>query len=174
MALITCPECGQSVSDKASVCIHCGFPLAEELNKGFLFCPYCGAKNENTVRVCKQCGKDIVFEEGEKKEVPNSLTSSSSTDIMDFTRTPTDSLSLQQAQYVQQQKMLDLQRQQMNSQARCPKCGSTSLSADKKGYGYGKAAVGALLVGPVGLLAGGIGANAHVCVCLNCGFKFKL
>ncbi|MBR5635797.1 MAG: zinc-ribbon domain-containing protein, partial [Pseudobutyrivibrio sp.] len=62
MALITCPECGQSVSDKASVCIHCGFPLAEELNKGFLFCPYCGAKNENTMRVCKQCGKDIVFE----------------------------------------------------------------------------------------------------------------
>lgn len=29
MALIKCPECGNNVSDKASVCIHCGFPLSE-------------------------------------------------------------------------------------------------------------------------------------------------
>lgn len=28
MALIVCPECGKQISDKASVCIHCGFPLA--------------------------------------------------------------------------------------------------------------------------------------------------
>ena len=27
MALISCPECGQQVSDKASACIHCGAPL---------------------------------------------------------------------------------------------------------------------------------------------------
>lgn len=25
--MIKCPECGQEVSDKASTCIHCGFPL---------------------------------------------------------------------------------------------------------------------------------------------------
>ena len=29
MALIKCPDCGQDVSDKAKVCIHCGCPLAE-------------------------------------------------------------------------------------------------------------------------------------------------
>ena len=27
MAMIQCPECGQSVSDKAEKCIHCGCPL---------------------------------------------------------------------------------------------------------------------------------------------------
>lgn len=27
MALIKCPECGKEVSDKAEVCIHCGYPL---------------------------------------------------------------------------------------------------------------------------------------------------
>lgn len=27
--IIKCPECNQQVSDKASVCIHCGFPLNE-------------------------------------------------------------------------------------------------------------------------------------------------
>ena len=28
MALIKCPECGKEVSDKAEICIHCGYPLA--------------------------------------------------------------------------------------------------------------------------------------------------
>lgn len=28
MALITCPECGREVSDRASACPHCGFPLS--------------------------------------------------------------------------------------------------------------------------------------------------
>ena len=27
MALIICPECNKEVSDKAKVCIHCGYPL---------------------------------------------------------------------------------------------------------------------------------------------------
>lgn len=27
MALITCPECGGLVSDKATTCIHCGYPM---------------------------------------------------------------------------------------------------------------------------------------------------
>lgn len=29
MALINCPECGKEVSDKASACIHCGYPLQD-------------------------------------------------------------------------------------------------------------------------------------------------
>lgn len=29
MALIKCPECNKEVSDKAVVCIHCGYPLQE-------------------------------------------------------------------------------------------------------------------------------------------------
>ena len=30
MALIKCPECGKEISDKANVCIHCGYPLNEQ------------------------------------------------------------------------------------------------------------------------------------------------
>lgn len=30
MALINCPECGQSVSDSAETCIHCGFRLKKK------------------------------------------------------------------------------------------------------------------------------------------------
>lgn len=38
MALIICPECGKQVSDKASVCIHCGFPISTiQNNKNEIF-----------------------------------------------------------------------------------------------------------------------------------------
>ena len=47
----------------------------------------------------------------------------------------------------------------MEDQIKCPKCGSTQLIANKKGFSLGKAAVGGLLLGGVGLLAGAIGNN---------------
>lgn len=53
---------------------------------------------------------------------------------------------------------------------RCSRCGSTSISADKKGFGVGKAVVGAALVGPLtGLVAGSSGSKKVRITCLNCG-----
>lgn len=56
---------------------------------------------------------------------------------------------------------------------KCPKCGSTSISADKKGFGIGKAVVGAAVAGPVGLVAGNINAKKVRITCLNCGHQWK-
>ena len=48
----------------------------------------------------------------------------------------------------------------------CPKCGSTSLSVNKKGYSFVKG----VLIGPLG---GTIGMNKLKVTCLNCGNVFK-
>ncbi len=56
---------------------------------------------------------------------------------------------------------------------KCPHCGSTSLSADKKGFGVGKAAVGAAIAGPIGLATGAKDSNKVILTCLNCGFQWK-
>lgn len=40
------------------------------------------------------------------------------------------------------------------TELKCPKCKSTNLTANTKGFGLGKAAVGGILLGPVGLLGG--------------------
>lgn len=56
---------------------------------------------------------------------------------------------------------------------KCPHCGCTSLSADKKGFGVGKAAVGAAIAGPIGLAAGAKDSNKVILTCLNCGFQWK-
>ena len=55
----------------------------------------------------------------------------------------------------------------------CPRCGSTQLTANKKGFGLGKAAAGGLLLGPVGLLGGFLGSNKVVITCLKCGHQWK-
>ena len=56
-----------------------------------------------------------------------------------------------------------------NGIACCPKCGSTSLTANKKGFGVGKAVIGTAVAGPIGLVSGNKGAKKVRITCLNCG-----
>lgn len=59
--------------------------------------------------------------------------------------------------------------QENNDTLYCPKCGSSQLVANKKGFGAGKALTGAVLTGGVGLLAGFIGSGKVKVTCLKCG-----
>ncbi|RGY95229.1 hypothetical protein [Clostridium sp. AM58-1XD] len=62
-----------------------------------------------------------------------------------------------------------------DNKAKCPRCGSTSLSANKKGFGVGKATIGTLAFGLVpGLLIGSVGSKMVEVTCLNCGKRFKI
>ena len=56
---------------------------------------------------------------------------------------------------------------------KCPKCSSTQLTANKKGFGLAKAAIGGLLTGGIGLLGGFIGSGKVKITCLNCGHSWK-
>ncbi len=73
-----------------------------------------------------------------------------------------------------QSKRERIKENRQNGVACCPKCGSTSLSANKKGFGVGKAVVGAALTGGIGLVAGNIGAKKVWVTCLNCGHRWKM
>ena len=178
MALIECPECGGKISDKAPVCIHCGFPLKEskeEYIQQIQYCPYCGKTNSIESTFCGYCGKSFMDTE-EKHDLVTVNANNEVMNIMEYKNDldlPSDIMQLQQAQILQQQRLLDEQRRQYDTQAKCPKCGSISLSGGKQGFGVGKAVAGAVLFGGVGLLAGGIGANKTVITCMNCGYKFK-
>lgn len=52
--LISCPECGKHISDKAKSCPECGYTLVDKI-----FCKYCGEKNDVDCVVCTSCGKQI-------------------------------------------------------------------------------------------------------------------
>lgn len=67
-----------------------------------------------------------------------------------------------------------LQELERNGQVYCPKCHSVSVTAEKKGFGVGKGALGLMLVGPkTGVVAGAMGSKKMVCTCLKCGYQWK-
>jgi predicted RNA-binding Zn-ribbon protein involved in translation (DUF1610 family) len=54
-----------------------------------------------------------------------------------------------------------------------PKCGSTRVTASEgTQFGFGKAAAGSLVLGPVGLLAGLLPTKSTFFKCLKCGCEF--
>jgi rubrerythrin len=60
------------------------------------------------------------------------------------------------------------------SAIRCPKCHSTQVTAQKQGFGLGKAVVGSVLTwSPGGLLGGFIRSRKIYLTCLKCGHRFK-
>ncbi|HEY9697058.1 MAG TPA: hypothetical protein V6D10_07330 [Trichocoleus sp.] len=56
---------------------------------------------------------------------------------------------------------------------RCPRCKSTQIMVQKKGFSGGNAIVGAVLLGPVGLAGGFIGANDINLTCMKCAYQWN-
>lgn len=64
MSLIKCPECNKEISDKATACPNCGFPI-QEINKpkfsntGYNICPKCGWID---IRIsnCPKCNTEMM------------------------------------------------------------------------------------------------------------------
>ncbi len=57
-----------------------------------------------------------------------------------------------------------------SGQVYCPKCLSTSVSINPKGFGFVRGATDAA----DGMIAGGIGSKKVICTCLKCGYKWKV
>ncbi|MEW4411282.1 zinc ribbon domain-containing protein [Clostridium sp. AN503] len=160
-----CPHCNAAIADDSIFCSFCGKRIPEPNDSSDLMdglrCPQCGAVVSADANFCTNCRSPL-----------------SETAIAEVKKR--NDLQLQQAQMQMQamtlkaqQEQLQIQKMQYDSMARCPRCGSTSLAGNKKGFGIGKAVVGAALVGPIGLVAGNLGAKKVLVTCLKCGKKFK-
>lgn len=60
---------------------------------------------------------------------------------------------------------------------RCPICGEIAnwrlVDETKKGFSVGKAAIGAVLLGPIGLVGGALGKKKRCYYCGKCGFNHE-
>jgi len=157
-----------------------------EVNTGIMYCTRCGKPNRDDSRFCGYCGHPFNTEIS-----PAAPTISK--EEMDLAYYKAN-LQMQQQQLIMQQQALELQqkeleearrhteqhdrelrlqKKQFDSMMKCPRCGSTSLSGNKKGYGIGKGLVGAAVFGPIGLVAGNLGSKKVIITCMKCGHKFK-
>ncbi|MGM9567338.1 MAG: helix-turn-helix domain-containing protein [Clostridia bacterium] len=146
-----------------------------------MFCTKCGRENRADSSFCGYCGNPFTSFVTDRTEI-GGLTKTD----MDLAyyranlQMQKKALQMQQMELEEKRKQtenqnrqLQLQHKQYEEMMRCPRCGSTSLSGNKKGYGIGKGVVGAAIFGPLGLVAGNIGSSKVVVTCMKCGHKFK-
>lgn len=73
-----------------------------------------------------------------------------------------------------QQRLVKEQEKIYKKMAKCPRCGSTSLSYDTKKLSIGRALVGGVIAGETGAIMGGLSSKKGYAVCLKCGKRWKL
>lgn len=175
MSLIQCPECGNSISDKAKQCIHCGYPIEDYIIQDNNEVVESIDKNN---RVCVINGKEYdltdafnAMERGEyldkvlKKMVPE-LASGPRVQltiaIMELGYVPPvfNSGDVLYEGTIMNYKERDaiVAEKRANSPVRCPKCKSTSIATTNRGYS---------------LVWGFIGSGKPMNVCQKCGYKWK-
>lgn len=163
MALIKCPECGNTISDKANICIHCGFPMdGNKTCSGNTFNvvlletgnvkpkiakfikDYSGYSPSEVFPMVSNLPyliyKNISFDEAEK--IKNSIIALGG-----------------KANIEEYNKERDTDRTHVfTEELRCPSCGSTQVSIGKRG---------------ATLTFGLIGSNKTVNRCGKCGYSWK-
>lgn len=177
MALIKCPECGNNVSDKSEICIHCGYPIKNMLNDH--------ENNNNENRICSINDKSYdlyhVLElirnrdndaanKSLKKNIPD-LSFRERTDLMCIMRV-TNKVPIEFSyqigremvsqifdQMVKEDKREKLRQKGIDpdAPAACPSCGSTQFSTLQRGHS---------------LIFGWLGSGEPQNVCQKCGYKW--
>lgn len=147
MALISCPECQQQVSEKSQNCIHCGYPIGEHLSnpenhfdiptyptdfaltgvvsRGLLY------GSALTCYYLHELNKDLLFDEGK-------LT------VQVFENGISFYASLLKHKQIHYSQIVDLKIEEVNSYS------------DKDKSVLGRAVVGGVLLGGVGAIVGGL------------------
>lgn len=151
-------------SSQVKICLNCGDILLAQAKR----CPTCGKKEKDLMLIDRD-NKEKISEI--KDNVPNPKGGKPAkwqTNLEIKSAIWNNSPEKKKEVIAERKKNAD-----EKGLACCPKCGSTSLSANKKGFGLGKAVVGGLLLSsPVGLLGGAIGKNKIEMYCMKCGNKF--
>ena len=134
-----------------------------------MYCPKCGKELPEGAQFCPTCGSSI----NQPELSPQSQDSSSPDQDI-------PSINLQGAAAEQQN-----QPPVPNEEIKCPRCGATGCTPQYKqnvsggGYGCCSGGLGALVLGPLGLLCGACGrsvksTNTLVWICPNCGHEFQV
>lgn len=74
----------------------------------------------------------------------------------------------------QEQRIRNQQEKYYRRLAKCPRCGSTSLSYDTKKLSIGRTLIGDAIAGAPGAILGGLSSKKGYAVCLKCGKRWKI
>ena len=172
MALISCPECGKQISDKAPACIHCGYPMQEQP-------PVTTATVSNSKKVAIPSFSEFSQQKIPAIKIVREVTGLGLAEAKEFVEQSApyiivkDELSQNQANLIAQKfQAVGVNAEIYDSAAPvsyvnpakdkdiicCPQCGSTEYHAGARGFS---------------LLTGFVGSGKTVLTCLKCGHRWK-
>jgi RNA polymerase subunit RPABC4/transcription elongation factor Spt4 len=198
-----CKECGSLLADDAKFCSNCGNKIddgeASELTKSKNtsytegVCHQCNSKLITArnlfgakVFICPNCNTNIksgicpvchskLLTQGALRCYSCGFSMSNNNNFVE--PTPTSSIKseieahqpIEAIQYSNPFKAVSTE-----PELKCPKCGSTHITSNKKGYSAGKAIAGVVLAGGIGLLGGFLGSGKVKITCLKCGHSWNV
>jgi len=173
-----CTKCGTELNDNASFCSNCGNEIEQnEINESKKTSGV--SENENPLEICEKCNS--VKHKLYRMNTYTGKTICINCDVKPgrcpYCNGKLRTKTAQQCPHCRsswhKEKSDTVIPNSSNDVIRCPKCRSTQISANQKGFSAGKALVGGALTGNVGLLGGFVGSKKIEITCLKCGYKWK-
>lgn len=167
MSLITCPECGARISDKASCCVQCGYPLQDVDKTPDLYCvkriedKWVLGKARSMLAQTYITNKNS-SEYSDYSIIASGITKDRADILLDFiikNRGEAEVVPDENSKSVNQ-KMMDYININFNKNApiMCPRCKSTQILTGQRGFS---------------LITGFIGSNKTVNRCSKCGYTWQ-
>lgn len=166
MPLIQCPECKEKISDKATFCPHCGYPMNDTNNQQLYSMVLVELqKNANIFFIKSVLEQAFGVPKGEATQLLNHPGSilvdgikqcnieclnkefSSYKCVVKFVPSKSESLNIKNSEW-------EIWKSKKNPIVQCPRCGSTQITSGHRGFSF---------------WTGFIGANKTVNRCANCG-----
>lgn len=160
MALITCPECRKEISDRAEVCIYCGYPI-QKTNMSNSFTVLLNSIGDNrplTIKCIREIKNiDIIPAMKIVDNIPSVICFNISLREAEKIK---NKLNLIGATVIIKEYKEDdsVCVKNENNSPHCPRCGSSSITTGQRGFN---------------IWTGFLGSNKTVNRCANCGWTWQ-
>lgn len=178
MALITCPECGKEISDKAKACVNCGMPMeniltTKERNDLFykvLFEKFISNSMHKKFGLKAHIFIEKIYEnyEPQAKSVNcnnrcvlfDGITKQSADMVADYLKPKGCRIVIEESDLTEINELDEKIKQVYKDlqTLKCPRCHSTSITTGQKGFSF---------------VTGFLGSNKTVNRCGKCGYSWQ-
>lgn len=186
-----CINCGNKLDDNAKFCPNCGAPTGQTANASIkkenqetsAVPNYPMEVNGVIINAVEVAYKTRLFEKTglmKTSETVDELCDITGINTWKATNVALEMYNNNELREIVEQYRLghpvtvNININENDGQIRCPKCHSNQIEIDKQGFSAGKALVGGILTGGIGLVAGFHGKNKRKGKCLHCGHTWDI
>lgn len=126
--LIKCPECGNMVSDKATCCMKCGYPV-DLMNNNATICKINGVDYDlsKEISLVHSGDKMLAIKELRQKCNISLKDAANIMDLIKYSELPKEYNCSEQKIYTKQVESIKPKCENVTAAPKCPTCGSTNL-----------------------------------------------